>query len=336
MKKVAKAVCGRQHCGQTHPLQRHASANAAAVRRRTEQACASVRKWRCTLFHSQNRGKQELFTIYNNTETGSTVISNLFIDEYMKDANDAQIKVYLYLLRQMGQGRAASIAEIADTFNHTEKDVLRSLRYWEQCGLMKLDYDSERNLTGIHLLDPSPAPRTAQAVRQDDRVISIAPALEARSAARSAENAAAAETGSRGRQSERASSAVESSALEEFRADRRRQDLLFIIEQYIGKPLSSTELRTICYIAENLHFSDELIDYLVQYCVDLGKKDFRYIEKVAIGWSERGISTTKQAQEQSDRRTVSRKAANRTCGSFGDFRQNQYDFAEMQRKLVRN
>ena len=304
--------------------------------KRCMTADPSVPERRCALFHSQDRGKQELFTIYNNTETGSTVVSNLFIDEYMKDANDAQIKVYLYLLRQMGQGRAASIAEIADTFNHTEKDVLRSLRYWEQCGLMKLDYDSERNLTGIHLLDPSPAPKAAQAVRQDDRVISITPVLEARSAARSAEDAASAGAGSRGRQSERASSAVEAAALEEFRADRRRQDLLFIIEQYIGKPLSPAELRTICFISENLHFSDDLIDYLVQYCVDLGKKDFRYIEKVAIGWSERGISTTKQAQEQAGRRTVTRKAANGTCGSFGDFRQNQYDFAEMQKKLVRN
>ena len=34
----------------------------------------------------------------------ATVVSNLFIDEYMKDANDAQIKIYLYLLRMMSAG----------------------------------------------------------------------------------------------------------------------------------------------------------------------------------------------------------------------------------------
>ncbi len=33
-------------------------------------------------------------TIYKNNYMDSTVISNLFIDEYMKDANDAQLKVY--------------------------------------------------------------------------------------------------------------------------------------------------------------------------------------------------------------------------------------------------
>ena len=28
---------------------------------------------------------------------GTTAVSNRFIDEYMKDANDAQVKIYLYL-----------------------------------------------------------------------------------------------------------------------------------------------------------------------------------------------------------------------------------------------
>ena len=47
-------------------------------------------------------------TIYKNNHTESTVISNLFIDNYMAEANDAQIKVYLYLLRMMDAGRPTS------------------------------------------------------------------------------------------------------------------------------------------------------------------------------------------------------------------------------------
>ena len=49
-----------------------------------------------------------MFTIYNDSGSDSTMVSNLFIDEYMKSANDAQIKVYLYLLRMMGTHRALS------------------------------------------------------------------------------------------------------------------------------------------------------------------------------------------------------------------------------------
>ena len=39
--------------------------------------------------------------LYKDNYADSTVVSNLFIDEYMKDANDAQLKVYFYLLRML-------------------------------------------------------------------------------------------------------------------------------------------------------------------------------------------------------------------------------------------
>ena len=51
---------------------------------------------------------------------GTTAVSNVFIDEYMADANDAQLKVYLYLLRKLSSGRPTTVMDIADKFNHTE------------------------------------------------------------------------------------------------------------------------------------------------------------------------------------------------------------------------
>ena len=83
-----------------------------------------------------------------------TVLSNLFIDEYMKDANDAQLKVYLYLARMLQAHAPVSISEIADRFNHTEKDVMRALRYWEGKGLLALEYASDRSLCAIRLFGP--------------------------------------------------------------------------------------------------------------------------------------------------------------------------------------
>ena len=68
-----------------------------------------------------------MFTVYSEADLGSTLISNLFIDKYMKDANDAQLKVYLYLLRMMNAGRTTSIPDMADQFNHTESNALAPL-----------------------------------------------------------------------------------------------------------------------------------------------------------------------------------------------------------------
>lgn len=76
---------------------------------------------------------------------------------------------------------------------------------------------------------------------------------------------------------------------------------MFIAEAYIGKPLTPSEIKTILFFTDVLHFSDDLIDYLLQYCVERGKKDFKYIEKVAVNWAEEGITTPKQAQKFSTR-----------------------------------
>ena len=50
------------------------------------------------------------------------------------------------------------------------------------------------------------------------------------------------------------------------------------MEQYLGRTLGSTHINTILYIYDELHFSSELIEYLVEYCVSRGSKSIRYIE----------------------------------------------------------
>ena len=52
-------------------------------------------------------------TLYKDCDDGNTIISNCFIDHYLADANDAQIKVYLFLLRSLGSSQATSICAIA-------------------------------------------------------------------------------------------------------------------------------------------------------------------------------------------------------------------------------
>ena len=55
-------------------------------------------------------------TVYQEQEPDATMISNRFIDEYMVSANDAQIKIYLYLIRMTGANLPFSISDIADRF----------------------------------------------------------------------------------------------------------------------------------------------------------------------------------------------------------------------------
>ena len=92
--------------------------------------------------------------LYSDKQVSATSVSNIFIDEYMSDANGEFVKIYLYLLRQLNSSDAKfSISEIADKFEHTEKDIKRALNYWERMQLLHLEYDGDENLTGIQLLD---------------------------------------------------------------------------------------------------------------------------------------------------------------------------------------
>ena len=60
--------------------------------------------------------------------------------------------------------------------------------------------------------------------------------------------------------------------------------------------MSSAEISDILYYYDGLHFSADLIEYLVEYCVSKGNKSRHYMEKVAIGWAGDGISTVQEAK----------------------------------------
>lgn len=216
------------------------------------------------------------FKIYQQCSADVTVISNLFIDEYMKDANDAQLKIYLYLLRMMSAGLFTSVSDIADKFNHTERDVLRALKYWEKNRLLSLEYDESGTLIGIQLLDPSHKPEAD--------AVTLAPLVALPEKAKAPEA-----------KDDYSKPSYTLDQLKEFKNNEETAQIIFVAEQYLGKPLSPSEIKTILFFTDKLNFSEDLIDYLIQYCVGKGKKDFRYIEKVAISWAQEGITTPKQA-----------------------------------------
>ena len=131
----------------------------------------------------------------------------------------------------------------------------------------------------------------------------------------------------------------DAASVEAFRSSAKRAQLLFVIEQYIGKPLAPSEVESVYYISEQLHFSDALIDYLLQYCIDRGKKDFRYIEKVAVNWAENGITTPRQAERAVSplaRGSANRKGSRPAANRFNQFEQNQYDFDDLERQILGN
>lgn len=225
------------------------------------------------------------FKVYQDYSSDATLVSNAFIDYYMKDANDAQIKIYLYLLKVLSLHMGCSVSDLADQFNYTEKDVIRALKYWERKGLIALEFDDARNLSGVRLLD---------IIERSSDTVSLAPVVPIPKVVRHAvneEHKAAAPTV----ENQYTKPAYCAEDVLSFKNNESTSELLFVVEQYLGKPLTASEIKTLMFFSDSLEFSNELIDYLFEYCLSKGKKDFRYIERVAIGWKEEGITTPKMA-----------------------------------------
>ena len=219
------------------------------------------------------------FKVYQDYCLDATMVSNVFIDSFMGNANDAQLKIYLYLLRVLCAHKSCSISDLADRFNYTEKDVTRALKYWEKNGLISLEYDSDKNLTGVRLLDVD--------LPKQENTVTLAPIVQIplRSEPKAVEGAALSVP--------KKNYSVEK--VNEFKNSEGFSELVFVVEQYLGKTLTPSDIKTLIYMQDELGFSSDLVYYLFEYCVGKGKKDIRYIEKVALSWYEEGIKTPKEA-----------------------------------------
>ena len=207
-------------------------------------------------------------TLKNKFQTNATLLPNDFIDNYMVNANGEFVKVYLFLLRHLDDPCSSiTVSMIADCLNNTEADILRAFRYWESAGLLLLERDSDNRITGLEL-QKAALKQTAEA--QDLPAIPAVPAAEAKAV-----------------------------PIDTFRAQKELKSLLFIAEQYLGKTLTRTDIDTITYFYETLHMSADLIEYLIESCVENGHKSMHYIQKVAFSWTEAGIKSVSQAKEQS-------------------------------------
>lgn len=213
-----------------------------------------------------------------------TMVANSFIDSFLADANNAQIKIYLFLLRHMNTPQMCSISAMADFYNYSEKDVMRALSYWERKQVLSLTYNDKQEICGISFCplaqtqtspsvsEPVNIPQAQTPLLKTITYLPKAPAFN--------------------------KPEYSLDQLAEFKSREATSELMFIAESYLGKTLSANDMRSLLFISDELHFSFDLIDYLLQYCIDRGKKDFRYIEKVALGWAEAHITTPEQAQNQ--------------------------------------
>ena len=275
--------------------------------------------------------------ISSDIATSFTTVSDIFIDQYMPKANGEFVKVYLYLLRATGSGAGiATISEIADHFSNTEADIVRALNYWASEGILQVQTGADGQITGINLcslavsgmqaaqsnIQSAVADNAAQNNLQNSVVNNAVQNNLQNSVVNNAtqnslqngvvNNVAQNISTANIRMQDSVVEKLKSQAtdkpapsqkeytldeIKEFRKNPDISELFFIIETYLKHTLSSTDTNMVLYWLDELHFSTDLVEYLVEYCITKGHSSLRYMNKVALGWADAGIKTVDQAKD---------------------------------------
>lgn len=265
-----------------------------------------------------------LISLQNSSELEVTILSNRFIDNFMPRANGEFVKVYIYLLRAVSSSPSSfSLEHMADRLFCTERDIFRALKYWEGEKILSLTYTTDRQLSGITLLEPFADAGHMESSASSENIFSTAGTSSSPVSAQMAAGISqpVALTGSApknvflsssnsavsgGTSSELSTSAdyirsLTPDHISELKQNEEVSQLLYIAEQYLAKTLTPTEMQKIFFFYDELHMSADLIEYLVEYCVSRGRKSMRYIETVALAWTRDGVTTVEMARDASSR-----------------------------------
>lgn len=215
------------------------------------------------------------------------IVPTAVVDEHLKMAGSAQLKVLLYLLRHSGESIDSEC--ISKAVGLAAADVADSLNYWIESGILKksggelIPSCNDQEL----IAQPEILPVTKPVEHVKPQRIPSAPTRPSHEeCAKLLENY------------EIRQLVGEAQKLFGGMMKRGDIDILVSLPTWTGLPVS-------------------VILMIVNYCCSIDKKSLRYIEKVAISWSDKGIDTTEKADAFLSNLTVSRTAWNRVKTILG-------------------
>ena len=264
--------------------------------------------------------------VVNRMRLGQTLVPNIFIDRYLAGAGGEFVKVYLMLLRQIDSG-SMSVSRIADSLEISESEVLKALNFWEDQGLLALEYDGTR-LTRLVVND---LPGTRGELRRESEEVRIE-----RKASAGADTQTDASAGSASRKESEAHK-VSTDPAGLLAADPEFKQLAYVAEQYLGRTLTKADLELIAWIYDDLKFSFDLSEYLLAYCAQLGHRNLSYIKAVAIGWKQNKIEDVESAKKRAAEFTAQSESRSRKqTNNFKNFDQRKTDLNDIITQEIKN
>ena len=211
------------------------------------------------------------YRLENSGQMNYIPIHYTFFDNYMPSANATYVKVYLYGLSQCyNSAYNPSHKQTAEDLGILESDVVNAWLYWEKTGIVNLKHKDGNKPEDfdIEFLDLSSGNIEQKQVQSE-----LAPVLQVKPTYTP----------------EEISIYIES--------DEGIKYMYTTAQKKLGKVLSSSDINILYSFYDWLRLPVEVIIMLIEYCATMGKKNMRYIEKVAIEWADKEITTMEKVEE---------------------------------------
>ena len=98
-------------------------------------------------------------TLSSDWVSDSLTIPMKMVNRCLDEANESQLKIYLYLLKN--SGKDISVSQIADYFNYSEQDVNRALQFWNR-GSKVVEFAKRPTYSGKKIADFAQIPEVSQ------------------------------------------------------------------------------------------------------------------------------------------------------------------------------
>ncbi len=263
----------------------------------------------------------------------STVVSNIFIDKYMAEANGSYVKVYIYLLRCLNDpSMDVSVSEFSEKLDETEKDIIRALKYWEKKNLLSISFDRDGQISDLAITPLGGMVRPDPVRLSTEDVLTYDPDEDThgRNFAKSAQDLSYEDIPvSADPVPEKTVKRVEKASSNDLLAapdytpqqiEKLKDDyddfekLIDFAEGKYGCTLNHAKLNTLAFTYELFNMNCELIRFLYDYCFKKGKTGSKYIESVAIAWEGKEIDTVEKAMQETFMRSKEYSAVRNSFG----------------------
>ncbi|MDO5018643.1 MAG: DnaD domain protein [Lagierella massiliensis] len=204
-----------------------------------------------------------------NIDLGETSIENLFLDLFMPLASGDDVKVYLYLFRQvkkLGNGFKYDKKLISRDLNMTEDEIEKSLKHWLEEGIIKRELNpmtKEYNYTFLSIRELQLGQKTFYEYdKRDDNPMSL----------------------------------------------NENQQMFNWIEEFLQVPLGVNPINEITELQQETGIESELIKKAFQYSFEKrGKKNPNYVMGILKNWVADGITSVEDFEKMENEEKTRRK-----------------------------